>query len=277
MSHIIPRFVSNWLKKTGSPFLIDASQPGFRRQDAPKIPLLCATCEDAISTWESTFARTVFHPYTTDKLSASLSYSHWLISFARSLSWRALANAEYMGELDLYSGGPEALDCWGRVMLGHLPEAADNREHHLFIYGAPEEVPPEAAGVHAYIERSYGVAIRFELGLVVIRLPGMAICSTIRSGDHLQAHGTRLTLDGIYVASDTRMNDTRFYQIMTEQFSKLRETSLPQSRRAKIAKWRKTNADQWVNSKSWQAFQKDLDLLQRQVDPESPDNDNLSS
>ena len=51
-SHIIPSFVFKWLKKTSATgYLRFAEGDAASKQDGVKIPLLCGTCEQRLSSW----------------------------------------------------------------------------------------------------------------------------------------------------------------------------------------------------------------------------------
>ncbi len=87
-SHMIPKFVAEWVKKTSETgYLRDAIRPNQRIQDFPKFRLLCAKCENIFSQWENQFAREIFIPFQ-DKKQKSFIYEEWLLSFIISLAWR---------------------------------------------------------------------------------------------------------------------------------------------------------------------------------------------
>ena len=88
-SHIIPRFVSRWMKETGvTPYLRYGGNVDRRLQDLPTMELLCAGCENRFSVWETKFANEIFHPNAAGK--TIFRYRSWLIKFAASLAWRAI-------------------------------------------------------------------------------------------------------------------------------------------------------------------------------------------
>lgn len=87
-SHIIPKFIAKWIKKT--------SQTGkfrdlnYKRvQDSPKLYLLCGNCEEKLSEYEKYFAEQIFQP-TVNYASTDVKYNIKLLSFIVSISWRIL-------------------------------------------------------------------------------------------------------------------------------------------------------------------------------------------
>jgi len=64
VSHIIPRFVSVWLKQTSATgFLRGTKNPEKRMQDLPKLPFLCGDCKQNFSKLENYFAKNIFFQF----------------------------------------------------------------------------------------------------------------------------------------------------------------------------------------------------------------------
>ena len=90
-SHIIPRFVIRWMKKTGpTPFLRKVVDPDTRIQDHHEKPL-CKDCEQTLSNWEGKFAAQVFYPHVREE-KKEFEYDEWLYKFVLSVSWRLLVS-----------------------------------------------------------------------------------------------------------------------------------------------------------------------------------------
>lgn len=104
-SHIIPAFVSRWLRNTSATgFLRTAITPNLRQQDGLKRKLLCKNCEGLLNHYETLFADNIFHPYVETELDESgnatgrikyFDYDDWLLRFVISLHWRFLATEDY--------------------------------------------------------------------------------------------------------------------------------------------------------------------------------------
>ncbi|TCU66915.1 hypothetical protein EV204_11325 [Tissierella praeacuta] len=90
-SHIIPRFVTDWIKKTGPTGFLRGTETDFRRrvQDRFKEELLCVDCEGLFSKSEKIFAEKVFRPYLNGYKS-EFEYEEWIRYFITSVNWRIL-------------------------------------------------------------------------------------------------------------------------------------------------------------------------------------------
>ena len=87
-SHIIPRFIAKWIKKTSETGKFRDLE--YKRiQDSVKSYLLCDDCENIISKYENYFAEKIFHP-TVNMTSCDVEYDIKLLKFIVSISWRVL-------------------------------------------------------------------------------------------------------------------------------------------------------------------------------------------
>jgi len=89
VSHIIPKFVFDWMKRTGSAYLRESGNPNLRAQDGRKYDLLCTECEQRFSDSEKWFSENIFVPYV-EQGAVSFSYDQSLFYFLVSILWRAL-------------------------------------------------------------------------------------------------------------------------------------------------------------------------------------------
>lgn len=134
-SHVIPKFVVDWLKRTSATgYIRQVIKPNLRRQDFGRLKLLCADCENRFSKWEKRFAEDVFIPFQ-EKHQQSFKYEEGLLLFAVSLAWRTvIKEVESFREhnLELAPFVDNALKCWSTVLLdeGADPEPYD---HYIFF------------------------------------------------------------------------------------------------------------------------------------------------
>lgn len=89
-SHVVPRFVFKWLKRTGAPGFRSPLVPNKRQQDGAKLKLLCDECEGRFNRLETKFANELFWPHINDGVER-FEYDRSLYRFAISLFWRRLA------------------------------------------------------------------------------------------------------------------------------------------------------------------------------------------
>jgi hypothetical protein len=99
-SHIVPKFVFNYLKKTSlTGKFRDPTNFNKRLQDGPKYKLLCENCEQLFSESERYFSENIFSPYIHD-VKMKLKYDYNLKYFIESIHWRFLLTQmqSYKGE-----------------------------------------------------------------------------------------------------------------------------------------------------------------------------------
>src|SRR4030042_4769769 len=91
LSHIIPKFIARWIKKTGATGYL-RNVENERVQDGIKEPLLCSDCEQQFSRYENYFAKNFFRPLTkyVKFPKQTIPYDENLVKFILSISWRVL-------------------------------------------------------------------------------------------------------------------------------------------------------------------------------------------
>ncbi|GLB29108.1 hypothetical protein LAD12857_10310 [Lacrimispora amygdalina] len=174
LSHIIPKFVMRYLKKTA--FGAIRNMGDFNRvvQDSEKHYLLCGDCEDLFSTYETKFANKFFYPYMKDNVK-EFNYDGDTYYFLTSVSWRSLyldildfvENAEKVG-IDL-----ETLNCLidkERSMRDYLLKKEPNVsgiEHHIFFFEDVKELSNNLEDLrpHTTFHRSLTSYTFFDKGL----------------------------------------------------------------------------------------------------------------
>ena len=98
-SHIIPKFIFDWIKRTGTGGLRMTENLNVRVQDGIKVPFLCAECEDLFGGSERYFSKHIFYPIVNED-SNSFEYNEKLFYFAISVLWRTLKHSLLAVEKD---------------------------------------------------------------------------------------------------------------------------------------------------------------------------------
>lgn len=93
-SHIIPKFISEYIKKT-SPLggIRNATTPNKREEDGKKLKLLCKDCEGRFSKYEDDFSQNIFSKITMNKMYRK-TINEKTIYFCMSIIWRGLIAAK---------------------------------------------------------------------------------------------------------------------------------------------------------------------------------------
>lgn len=183
-SHIIPKFIGKWLRKTSvTGYLRFNEAPNVRRQDLVKVHLLCKTCEDILSDDESYFASTIFHPYMKrPEDSYHLAYDHRLIRFCAGLSWRVLVYlTEHLNEEDNVEIHKYKLKL--EDFLLRKISNLDQYEQHLIPLelNSQSHLNIKHSNINAYFSRSVDIDL-LELKnerIIYIKIPNFIIISNI--------------------------------------------------------------------------------------------------
>lgn len=93
LSHIIPKFAFDYMKKTGGKYLRNYENPDIRIQDGPKEYLLGEQAEQEFSKRERWFANNIFFPYLKDN-KQEFDYDENFSYFIISVLWRVLINQQ---------------------------------------------------------------------------------------------------------------------------------------------------------------------------------------
>jgi hypothetical protein len=142
-SHIIPKFVFDWLKESSATgFLRFSDVPNRRVQDGVNPDMLCDDCERLFNRWETQFATRIFHPLNRRE-AMRFDYEEWLLKFAVSVSWRALTWIEPYDLPELSrSSWPliaKTLQTWEEFLLDKCPSPGPF-EQHMILLDYPESI-----------------------------------------------------------------------------------------------------------------------------------------
>src|SRR5437870_2519070 len=135
-SHIIPKFVGKWLKKTsGTGFMVSATQASKRVQDLTILHLLCSECEQRFSKLETYFANEIFFPFH-EKKARSFAYDRRLEAFVISLCWRAIKirYQEFKDDQPQLSSYVDLAELdWRKFLLCERPGVTPYENHLIFF------------------------------------------------------------------------------------------------------------------------------------------------
>ncbi len=142
-SHIIPKFVFDWQKKSsGTGFMRSTETPNRRTQDGAKEHMLCADCEFLFNQWETPFATKIFHPLNRRE-AMRFKYESWLLKFAVSVSWRVLTWYKPDDLPEISESGKDliarALQTWKEFLFDQCPHPS-SFEQHMILLDVPKSI-----------------------------------------------------------------------------------------------------------------------------------------
>jgi hypothetical protein len=138
-SHLVPKFVFRFLRRTSPGLIRMSTSPNRLHQDGPTMPLLCGRCEGRLNEWETPFAREIFLPLHENRFRGvpQFPYRDWALKFAVSVSWRTVQYLRAQnGQLTHLSSDQQDLlrraeRTWTQFLLGEV-EHPGEFEHHAF-------------------------------------------------------------------------------------------------------------------------------------------------
>jgi hypothetical protein len=162
-SHIIPKFVGEWLKATnGTGRLRDSANPNRLIQDITWRYMLCTDCEERFAKVEAEICTRIFMPLHTEEVEA-FRFGPSFVQFAVSIVWRCLIFLRGEGGLGKLGELPEIVSAektWREYLLEQRETVAPHDLHACHM-GAPppqphlRDLPPNLG---RYMLRSVGLS-----------------------------------------------------------------------------------------------------------------------
>lgn len=139
-SHIIPKFVGDWLRQTGVTGRLRSSQaPDRLVQDLAWRYMLCAKCEEQFSRFESDVCERIFRPLH-GRTAERFRYGPSFARFAVSVVWRALVVLRREGRLQGFDQCPGCVDAAENTWRGFLSGHATTPAPHV-VHALPLDIP----------------------------------------------------------------------------------------------------------------------------------------
>lgn len=210
-SHIFPKFIFRWMKRTGGPYFRFGKDPNRRVQDGPTKHWLCSSCEELFSQYESYFSTQVFVPIVDEKR-RNVPYDERLTKFLISLLWRVLlldiedlekSKDPYLPEVY------QAEQDWRDYLLKGKP-LEQFCQTHVFIYDEAIETPPGVEEFNRYCLRAIdGVVITDQIPRFVYAKFSRFVCVNILSPyDESEWVGTKINKVGTLSQPQSILNQT---------------------------------------------------------------------
>lgn len=259
VSHIIPRFVSNWLKESSaSGFFRGAKNPNLRLQDTMKMPLLCSDCENRFSKFEKYFAEQIFSPYQ-NRETQEFSYDESLLKFIVSISWRVLyTEQQVLGDNapNLVPYAKRALKTWKDYLL-KLRKDEGNYEHHMFFLDFVERSTAEIPNnFDWYTLRAIDgcLALGEEIIFAYTKFPGIILVSAIHPPKLEGWVGTRIKRGGGKIAPPQEIACPGFHDFLIDRAKRIFDSGISKIQKKRIGETIRSNPERLLFSKSLQVW-----------------------
>lgn len=272
-SHIVPKLVIDWLKKTsGTGHIRRSETPNLRVQDGCKIPLLCQDCEQLFGGWEKHFAEDIFIPLHKNPESR-VSYGPWLEKFAVSVSWRVgtlFKNMSWLSHLPtkLVHATEQSLQTWREFLL-NLRSDPGRFEQHLLPWDAivnstDTDIP---ANINRFLLRAVdrNVGYTQEQAFVYAKMCRIMLIGFIEIPSPWQWKGTKLNVNAGWIGGKVHYKlPVSFGEFLKDRAREMARANASISKRQKdkIKKdYSRRDLDEVVESESFRALHQDVLLF----------------
>ena len=269
-SHVIPKFVYSWVKKTsGTGYLRFGETPNLRVQDGIKKYWLCPECEDTLSHWENEFSKKIFYPYINNR-SQIFEYDSWLLKFSVSLSWRVLQLYKEIAPFKHFSPKlilevEKALKHWGNYMLGKVSNPGKYEQHILpldFIESYTGNMP---TNINRYIARSIDtdIACNSKQAFVYVKLPYILNIGFIELSNKNHWRNTKIKTKKGILGTSKYVIPKVFGEYLIDRANKAKVVydKISEKQKNKIEKTYKKNIEKLGKSKTFEAMTADVRLF----------------
>lgn len=270
-SHIIPRFVFNWLKNTSATGHFRSSEnPNLRVQDGLKPRMLCMECEQLFSSWEKQFSEECFVLLNRGNVH-NISYGPWMLKFATSVSWRVLHFFDANGYLSKFpdhiiTSINRALREWSQFLLDDSPHPGSH-EQHMFLGDviAGTSIANTPANISRYLARTIDCDVAFtqDSAITYAKMGKFVLFGFIEIPHPRQWEGTKLHVrKGSFGEKNIELPSTVGEYLFDRAMRAANSNSKISTRqRARISKSYKQNLDRAVQSETLRALHQDVLLF----------------
>ncbi len=259
-SHIIPKFVYQWMKKSGPGRLRQQKQFEIPIQDGTKERLLCGECENKLAVWEKWFSENVFIKYL-DGTKSEFHNEKKMKLFTISILWRVLTvfiddGNEYTFPNELR----EAQSEWRRYLLDNIDLKKFANIHLFFI---PENliIEGDLKNIHTYFHRSVDteIAENKSKSFVYAKFSRFLFIGEIHGFAHKDLVNTNIFKNDVMQPKNQEFNDQDVISFMVHRASGMKAYSdLSPVQQQKITKYYQEKTQDILNSDYWKVRKKDL-------------------
>jgi hypothetical protein len=270
-SHIIPRFVFDWmLESSATGHIRFGTAPNLRVQDGMKQRLLCGACEERLSVWEKETAESLFLPYHRGTLTR-VQYGSWLAKFCASIAWRVLFVHSRVAALTNLSASQttraeNALELWKDVMFDRAPNPGTFELHLL-----PLEILAGTAGLslppnmNRYLARAVemDVVSTSQSAFVYTKLCMLIVLGFIQLPQVRQWQGSRVAMNRGVIEPRQLVAPIGFAEYLAERAQRMGElqAQLSDRQRKKINATMRSDLDRTARSDTFNAMSQDVAMF----------------
>ena len=268
LSHIVPKFVFGYVKRSAPSALRSHRKPNLRIQDGEKEYLLCWECEQLFSGWEKLFSERLFTPlHDPLPVTIPITYRDWALKFAVSVSWRVLQHYAKKGlkhfsdEQKDYAG--QALNTWRRFLIGEKKNPASFEQHLLPL----DVIQQHSSGeISPFLNRYLLRAIHTDVlatktsAFVYTKLCRVLVLGFIHEDNPAGWKGTKMHVNRGVISPRDYLVPAALFDYINDKASQVKKSlnSLSPNQDQKVAKFIKENLDGIGDSEIFRAMAYDV-------------------
>ena len=266
-SHIIPRFVFDWLvESSGTGHMRFGPAMNLRVQDGVKQHLLCDECEVRLSVWENETARSLFKPYHRDT-STEITYGPWLAKFCASVCWRVLLIFRGLGIKNFSDTqlllADEALCSWSNLMFERASHPGKFELHllpvDLIVEAQGSELPPN---MNRYLARAVEIDVvsNNTAAFVYAKMCKIILVGFVQMPNSREWEGTLVEMEQGTIKPGSRAAPGAFGNYLADRARNMAalQAKISTRQKEKIERTMRANVDRVANSESFAAISQDV-------------------
>lgn len=274
-SHVIPKFVTQWIKDSSATGYLRTNQnPNRRAQDGVKRKWLCSVCEQVLSPVEGEFRKHVFGPIA-ERHAVEFSYGPWLQKFCVSISWRVL---HYFLDKDAFADYPvnhrALLDDAEYAWRGYLLDAARGIQQfpqHIWIVPSVRSQDLNVANnINVHISRQINIdVVKGEQRIMTYaKLPHLIIIGVIHDEAPGDWGGTEVLPEGGIMTSSGQQVPRPLFNFINEKAKHANESakSMSEKQRARVSQDFMTDPSRTLTSGTVRALGLDAGIREDMTD-----------
>lgn len=264
-SHIWPKFVIDYVKKTGSQYFRNLNKPNKREQDGLKEYLLCEDAEQLFSIREKWFSENIFIPYLDNNIK-SFHYDKSLYFFGMSFLWRVLImHLDFAPQIQgewFFPILKKANDEWKNYLVNQIPpETFSNLQ--LMFTDRIKDTNINAVGLDFYLTRALDITIITSDDKKYLAVYGKFLrfifWSVLKSEKSLETTSTTINSEIGDICFPQQINDTNLMSFLTNRTKEIEKLPQPSERQLDIiSKERNRDNGQFWNTDAGKSILNDI-------------------
>ena len=259
-SHVIPKFVYKWMKKTGTGRFRQLKIIDKPLQDGIKDYLLCNTCEKEFGKREKWFKERVFDKYLKDS-NLKFECTEELIYFAISVLWRVLIYFKNDGNKYRFKNELDLAESEWRDYLYNGNSLKDFKCINLVFIPENLNINNGGENLYSYFHRAVDIEIAEsdEKSFVYVKFSRFIILGLIKGISDNDFSGTNIFSLNTLNPLSQKMDDTNVVDFIIDRSTNVKSyNDLSENQKTQNDKYYKDKIEKIRGNDYWNVLKKDI-------------------